>query len=84
MVLGIFKIALRLRDRHVFMWKSVEILNVFIALILKQILWKMKTFLKKLEYPLLFGSTKVENVPFLYKAAISEANVKVNRMVSTK
>ena len=50
-VLGIFKIALRLRDRHVFMWKSVEILNVFIALILKQILWKMKTFLKKTGVP---------------------------------
>ena len=29
MVIGIFKIALRLRDRQVFMWKSVEILNVF-------------------------------------------------------
>ena len=29
MVLGIFKIALHLRDRYVFMWQSVEILNVF-------------------------------------------------------
>ena len=25
MVLGIFKIALRLRDRHVFMWQSLKI-----------------------------------------------------------
>ena len=28
-LLGIFKIALRLRDRHVFMWQSLEILNIF-------------------------------------------------------
>ena len=31
-VLGIFKIALRLRDRHVFLLQSVEILNDFITL----------------------------------------------------
>ena len=29
MVLEIFKIAARLRDWHVFMWQSLEILNVF-------------------------------------------------------
>ena len=29
MVLGIFKIALRLRDRHVFMRQLVKTLNVF-------------------------------------------------------
>ena len=34
MILRIFKIALRLRDRHVFMWRSVETLNVFNALTL--------------------------------------------------
>ena len=28
-VLEIFKIALRLRDRHVFMWRSVKILSIF-------------------------------------------------------
>ena len=50
MVLGIFKIVLRLRDRHAFMRQLVEMLNVFITLALKQIFWKTKTFLKKLEY----------------------------------
>ena len=34
---GTFKIALRLRDRHVFMSQFLEILNVFNALTLKQI-----------------------------------------------
>ena len=29
MVLGIFKITLRLRDRYVFMWQSVKILKRF-------------------------------------------------------
>ena len=37
MVLRIFKIALRLRDLHVFFWQSLEILNAFNDLILKQI-----------------------------------------------
>ena len=49
-MLGIFKIAVRLKDRHVFIWQSVEILNDFNTLTLKQIFWKMKTFSKKLEY----------------------------------
>ena len=30
------------------------------------------------------GSTKIENTSLPYKTAISEANVKTNRMVSTK
>ena len=32
----------------------------------------------------LFESNKIENALFPYKTAISEANVKTNRMVSTK
>ena len=44
--------------------------------------WKKKTF-KKLEYRFLIESTKIENASFPYKAAISETNVKTNRMVST-
>ena len=48
--LEILKIALRLRYRHVFMWQSVEILNVFNTLTLKNVFWKMKSFSKKLEY----------------------------------
>ena len=42
--LSIFRIAVRLRDGHVFMWQSPEILNVFNALTLKQIFSKTKNF----------------------------------------
>ena len=82
MVLGIFKIALRLRDGHIFPWLSVKVLNVFKTL--KQIFWKTKTFLKKLEYSFLVESTKIENVSFPYKTATSEANVKTNSLLTTK
>ena len=51
---------------------------------LRQIFWKTKTFFKKLEYRFLIESTKIENALFPYKTAMSEANVKLNRMVSTK
>ena len=83
-VLGVFKIVLRLRDRLVSIWKSLEILNVFNALTLKQIFWITKTFSKKLENRFLVESTKIENPAFLYKTTLSEANVKVNRTGSTK
>ena len=66
------------------MGQSVEILNNFNTLTLKQILWKTKIFFKKLEYRFLVEITKGENASFPYKAAISEANVKTNRIVSTK
>ena len=36
-VLGIFKIALLLRNRYVFMWQSLKTLNVFDTLTLKEI-----------------------------------------------
>ena len=39
---------------------------------------------KKLEYCFSVESTQIENVSFPYKTAISEVNVKANRMVSTK
>ena len=83
-VLGIFEVALCLRDRHVFMWQSVKILNVFNTLTLKQIFWKTKPSFKKLEYRFLIESKKIKNASFLYKIAIWEANLKANRMVSTK
>ena len=82
MVLEIFKIALRLRDGHIFPWQSVKILNVFKTL--KQIFWKTKTFLKKLEYSFLVEITKIENVSFPDKTATSEANVKTNSLLTTK
>ena len=76
--------ALRLRDQHVFMWQSLKILNVFNALSLKQIFWKTKNFFKKLEHRFLVESTKIENASFPFKTAISEANVKTNKVVTTK
>ena len=63
---------------------TLEILNVFNTSTLKQVFWKTKTFFKKLEYPVLVKSTKIENASFLYKTALLEANVKTNRIVSTK
>ena len=83
-MLGIFKIVLRLRDRHAFMWQSVKILNFFNSLTLKKIFWKTKIFFEKLEYGFLIESTKIENTSFPYKTAISEASVETNKMVATK
>ena len=53
------------------MWKSVEIWNVF-------------NTSNKLKGSFLVESTMIESVSFLHKIAISEANVKTNRMVSEK
>ena len=61
-----------------------ENLSVFKTLSLKQIFWKKKTFFKKLEYRFLVESSNIENALFPYKIAISEANVKTNKMVTTK
>ena len=44
----------------------------------------MKAFFKKFESPLLIESTKAENATFPYKTDLSEANLKTNRMGSTK
>ena len=66
------------------MWKSVKVLNVFNTLTLFQIFWKTKTFFKKLEYRFLAETTKIENTSFQFKTALLEANVKTNRMVTTK
>ena len=61
-----------------------KILNDFDTLTLKQILWKTKTFFKKLDHHFLVESAKIENPSLPDKTAISEANVKANRMVSRK
>ena len=66
------------------MWQSVEILNVFNTLTMKQIFWKTKIFFKKLEYHFLVENIKIENTSFPYNTTISEVNVETNRMVSTK
>ena len=63
---------------------SVKVSNVFNTLTLKQIFWKTKTFFKKLEYRFLVEATKIEITPFPFKTALAEANVKTNRMATTK
>ena len=72
MVLEIFKIALCLRDRHVFMSQPLEILNVFNDLILKPNFLKNK----KMKHHFLVENPKTENSTFPYKTSSSEANVK--------
>ena len=66
------------------MWQSVKVSNIFNTLTLKQIFWKTKTFLKKLEYSFLVEATKIENTSFPFKTAMSETNIKTNRMSTTK
>ena len=44
-----FQKALRLRDPPL-MWQSIEILNDFYTLTLRQISWKTQTFFKNLKY----------------------------------
>ena len=80
MVLGIFKIALRWRDQHVYMRQS----TLFNTLTLKQIFRKTKIFFKKLEYCFLVETTKIENTSCPFKTALSESNVKTNTMATTK
>ena len=64
--------------------KISENWNVFNTLTLKQIFWKAKSFFKKLEYHFLVETTKIGNTSFPSKTAPSEANVKTNRMATTK
>ena len=66
------------------MWQSVEVSNVFNTLILIQIFWKTKTFFKKLKDCFLIETTKIENTSFSFKTALTGANVKTNRMATTK
>ena len=41
-------------------------------------------FFKKLRYRLLAETTDIEKTSFPFKSALSEANVKANRMATTK
>ena len=45
---------------------------------------KNENLFKKLKYFFLFESIKIETATFLHKSALSEVNVKTNRMGSTK
>ena len=44
----------------------------------------MQTLFKQLEHRFLVESAEIENATFPYKTALSEANVKTNRMESSK
>ena len=45
---------------------------------------KNENLFKKMENRFLVESDRIENATFSYKTALTEANVKTNRMVSTK
>ena len=59
----------------------MKILNVSNTLTLKQIFWRTKTLFKNLEKYFLVKTTNIESK---FKIDLSEANVKTNRMVTTK
>ena len=61
----------------------MKVSNVFNILTLKQIFWRTKTFFTKLENRFLIEATKIEITPFPFKNALSEDNVKTNRMAAT-
>ena len=73
-----------MRDWPVFTRQSMKVLNVFNTLTLIQVFWKTKSSFKKLDYYFLVETTKIENTSFPFKTALSEANVKTNRMATTK
>ena len=78
------KMALRLKDRHVFMWQSLRILNAFNTLKLKQPFRKTNVSLKKTGASLFSTEYNNERAIFLCKTALSKISVKTNWMGSTK
>ena len=66
------------------MSQSVKIFNAFNTLTLIQIFWKAETFFIELEYRFLVETNKIENTSFPFKTALSEANVKTNRIATAK
>ena len=58
--------------------------GVKLGLALKQIFSKTKSFFKKVEYRFLVKATKIEHTSFSLKTALSEVNVKTNRMATIK
>ena len=84
MVLGIFKIVLRLRDQYILIWKSLEILNIYYALTLRRIFLENENFSWKIGVPFLVESNTIESATFPYKTALSKANAKTNRTGYTK
>ena len=80
-LLGIIKIALRLRNRHVFMWQSVET-ELFQYFNFETDFLENENFFQKTGVP--FFSRKIGISEKSIKIGISEANVKTNRTMSTK
>ena len=66
------------------MWQWVEILNVLNTLTLKQIFWQKKSFSKNWSIVFYLKALRLKTHHFHTKTTISEANVKTNRIVSTK
>ena len=68
-----------MRDRYVFIWQLMEILNVFNTLTFKRTFWQTKTFSKNWS-SVFIVRTKIKNTIFSYKTALSEASIKTNRV----
>ena len=83
MILDVFKIAFCSTGQQIFMWHSLKVLKIFKTWTLKQVIWKTKTFFEKLEHCFLVESTTMENTQFSHKTALSDSNVKANRIEST-
>ena len=83
-VQGIFKIALRLRNQHVFRRQSLAILIVLNALTLKQVFWKTKAFLEKLQYCFSVESTRLKAQNLYTKLPCQRPTLKKNIMGSRK
>ena len=84
MVLEIFKIAPRMRHLHVFIWQSMEVLNVFNTLNFNSNFLEKKKLFQKTGYRFLVECTKIKKASFPFKTALWEANVKINKMETTK
>ena len=67
-----------MRDRMRDSYERSKVSNVF------NINFETKSFFKKLEYRFLVETTKIEKTSFPFKTDLSEANVKTNRMATTK
>ena len=65
------------------MWQSVEVLNVLDFNFESDFL-ETKNLFEKLEYHFSVERNKIQSASFPYKTAISGANVKANRTVTTK
>ena len=81
-MLGILKIALRSRDRYVFIFSGN--FERFKYLNFKTDFLENKNFFQKSRVPILVENAKTENASCTYITAISKVNVKTNTMVSTK